>query len=576
MKTFYILIISFIYIISKEKTKKFIINRYIPYSSDDNFYPYNFTSSDFIDGGVYVFDTASFYTWKKVSSTTSTSDKNITITNKYNEGILGKIETTSDNFNWISLTTDSGNSGSIAIPINIPDLITEEIEDQLESSDSRIYNYLDLINNEINYKYINYVQESITSGYILFGEKDEIFSPSKNKRDIKSCNCSHPSDKSLNNIFLNYWNCKIFSFSVDNIKIDSLYSKSINGDIYAVFSLAEEYIIAPNKTGNEIIKYYRDLIDDEFGKECKLEVFKNNMKIMECEIFNYAELPDFTITLEGEISLNALSFDLFKNKNENFVYFKILLNELDTKEYWVIGDPIVKNYNFLFDYNKKGFENITIVASDKYDPFAITITCCITSFITALYFGFLLFARIKINIMSKNKKKHESARARRTTKKIKKIIRNQNDFEVPDENIPIPSMIKSSNTLFEIDDEELRKDDDDEKSNNENNDSEKENMISENNSSEIPSDSNSKSIKNNNDNNDNNNKSVSKTFEDEKDFENKIEQLRKKEGSSEFELKDLTYLKNLNSSDEEDCELVDEEEGSLPPLNKGIYSINNK
>ena len=34
---------------------------------------------------------------------------------------------------------------------------------------------------------------------------------------------------------------------------------------------------------------------------------------------------------------------------------------------------------------------------------SITITCCVTSFITALYFGFLLFARIKINILSKNK-----------------------------------------------------------------------------------------------------------------------------------------------------------------------------
>ena len=74
---------------------------------------------------------------------------------------------------------------------------------------------------------------------------------------------------------------------------------------------------------------------------------------MTCKKMNFAELPDFTITLEGEISLIALSFDLFKNRNETHAYFKILLNELDTKEYWYIGEPIVKNYNFLFDYTKE-------------------------------------------------------------------------------------------------------------------------------------------------------------------------------------------------------------------------------
>lgn len=46
-----------------------------------------------------------------------------------------------------------------------------------------------------------------------------------------------------------------------------------------------------------------------------MENFKTDMKIMVCKKFNFAELPDFTITLEGEISLNAFSYDLCKNKN---------------------------------------------------------------------------------------------------------------------------------------------------------------------------------------------------------------------------------------------------------------------
>ena len=63
------------------------------------------------------------------------------------------------------------------------------------------------------------------------------------------------------NEFLNYWNCKIISFSVDNIKNSSFYS--INGDIYAIFALAEEYIIAPSEDGNI---YFYSTINDKLGK----------------------------------------------------------------------------------------------------------------------------------------------------------------------------------------------------------------------------------------------------------------------------------------------------------------------
>ena len=48
---------------------------------------------------------------------------------------------------------------------------------------------------------------------------------------------------------------------------------------------------------------------------------------MLCDKFNFAELPDFNIILDGEIYLIALSFDLFKEKNDSHIYFKIILNE---------------------------------------------------------------------------------------------------------------------------------------------------------------------------------------------------------------------------------------------------------
>ena len=556
--TILILLIKCIYIITLDNIQnKFIINHYIPTfdsSREELFFPYNFTFRDFIDEGRYVFDTASFYIWKNSPSEDEDPENSISLKTRYNENISGFSKKTSDNINWISLNLDKypKDFGSICIPINIPE--------NFKVDKDRIYNYLDLIKDEYSQKYINYVQESLTSGYISFGEIDKVFNEKKNDKDIKTCKCVQPPDNDSQNYFLNFWNCKISSFSIDNIKVSSLYSKSINGDIFAIFALSEEYIIAPKRTGGEIIEQYRELIGK---KKCKMEKFKSNsnIKIMACKKFNFAELPDFTITLEGEISLLALSFDLFKNKNDTHVYFKILLNEEDTKEYWYLGDPIIKNYNLLFDFNKAGEEKITIVSSDKYNSFSIFLSFIGASVIALIYFGTLLFARIKINILSKRKKKNQNEKVRKTAKKIKKIIRKQNDFEIPEGNIPIQNMIKNRNVLDENNEEskfnfdvysELKE-------------TSEKNLISEH-SNESKSSSNL--------NFKNNNNSISNSFGSENDLENKINQLKRKKNKQdnnnvEYELDYINNNNTINSGDEGECEMLGEgeEEGSLPPFN---------
>ena len=550
-------------ILSQEADKyKFIINRYIPSfdsSSEEKFFPYNCSTLDFIDSKTigYVFDTASFYSWINIPSNSYSDPGNkISITNKYNEIIDGEVKLYKDNLPWIraSINKSIYYKFTICIPITIPNHIKNQIDEKIEITGNKIYNYLDYINDKISKNYINYIQTSINTGYILFGEKDKIFDEKKNEKEIKTCKCSHPQDNDIQNDFLNYWNCKISTFSIDNIKISSLYSKSTNGDIYAIFALSEEYIIAPKKTGEEIINYYRNLIGK---KKCTMEDFNSNFTIMACQKFNFPELPDFTITLEEEISLYALSFDLFKNKNETHIYFKILLNKLDTKEYWYLGDPIIKNYNFLFDYNKAGEEKILIVASNKYNSLDILITSSIAGFISLLFFGFLLFARIKINILSKNKKKNQNEKVRKTTKKIKKIIRNQNDFDIPEGNVPIRNMLKKNNL---IDDEDLEELKNEEENDNYNNDFEinKENVNNiDNNSS------------NNSSSNDSNN-FISKSFGSIKDFKKKIKKLKLNENSNEYEMEDLKNENNLVFSDEEEgeCEMIGDDEGSLPPLNQ--------
>ena len=562
IQTILILLIKYIIISIENNQKKFILNRYIPEfesSSEELFFSYNFSSTDFIDGGRYVFDTASFYIWKNSPPEELETEDKLIMKTRYNENIEGSSKTSSDNLNWISLNLQQypQNFGSICIPINIPESI--------KNNKDRIYNYLDLIKDEVSEKYINYVQDSLNSGYISFGEKDEIFNSNNKDKDIKTCMCSQPPDNDEQYNFLNFWNCKISSFSIENIKVSSLYSKSINGDIFAIFALSEEYIIAPKRTGKEIIDQYKDLIGKK--QKCKMENFKSNLKIMVCKKFNFAGLPDFTITLDGEISLLAFSFDLFKNKNETHVYFKILLNEEDTKEYWYLGDPIIKNYNFLFDYNKIGEEKITIIASDKYNSISILISFIGASVITLIYFGVLLFARIKINILSKRKKKNQNEKIRKTAKKIKKIIRKQNDFEIPEGNIPIQNMIRSSNLNENF--EESKNDLDD---NLERKDSLEKNLISYNSSES----NNSIEMTFMNNNKNNNNITISKSFGNENDLENKLKKLKKKENkfdknNVEFELDYINNINSINSPDERECDMLGEgeEEGSLPPINTG-------
>jgi len=591
-----ILIIKLIYIISIENNIiKIEMNRYIPdYGTDTSnniFYTYNF-SLDLIDGGTYVLDTASFYSWKinntpsDIFYNNSMLEYDISTETRLNEIVNGTIKTSSENIVYISLNNSNyqDNSGAICVPIDIPDHIKSDIDKNLFSFGNKIYNYLDLIKDKVSQKYINYVQETINKGYILFGEKDEIFNTDKNDKDIKTCKCSLPPDDDIHNEFLYYWNCKISSFSVDNIKTSSSYSKPINGDIYAIFALSEEYIIAPKKTGEEVINKYKEIIDNYYGASCLLEDFNHNkgIKIMVCDTFNYPGLPDFTITLEGEISMIALSYDLFKNKDENHLYFKILLNERNTKEYWYLGDPIIKNYNFLFDYNTPGEENITIVPSDKYESFSIIITFCSACLIILLFFGFLIFARIRISLMSKEKNKIRSARTKITTKKIKKIIRSQNDFEIPEGNIPIQSEMKNSNTLTSDDDdseeEESESEEDsvkgsesnDEKESNNNNskmqnkseDNSSDKKNSESDKKNSDSDSNERnSISNNNFESESKSGKSSKSLKGKKSITNKIN------NTGEFNFDDLYSINNINS-DEEECDLIGEEEGSLPPLNK--------
>ena len=361
------------------------------------------------------------------------------------------------------------------------------------------------------------------------------------KKIIKTCSCVSPPDTEEENEFLNFWNCKIDSFYINNIKMPSSYSISLNGEIYAIFAIDEEYIIAPNITGTEVINYYKNLIDDNYGVTCELKSFTNNTKIMICKKFNFAELPDFNIILNGEIYLIALSFDLFKEKNDSHIYFKILLSGDNSKEYWYLGDPIIKHYNLLFDFTQSGKETITIVQSDKYESLIIILFFCVSSFITLLFYIVLIIIRVrKINQESIDFK-DTSTRKEKT--KIQRMIKNQNDFEIPDENATCDNMSKNN---FSTDEKKVNKLED----------IEEENFVERYNIDNDISNDLSDNFKT---------KKKKKGKSTEKKRERKYQTQERKNNDIEIEMVNMAE-KGISSDEEDDLNVDDE--GGIQPLNQ--------
>ena len=428
----FFLFFTFYSITTQTNTITYQLKRYIPVITTDSlkeeekYFPYNFTS-DIFEGGIFVFDTASFYSWK--NNETFNEIINVSFTTKTNKKKEGIIKINENNYNWILVSkskNDISNFGSICIPKKIPDHI--KLEMSWDGTNDTFYNYLDILLTSEE-KYINYIHKNTNEGYISFGSKDDIFIKEK---DIKRCECILPKSDDTQYDYFNFWNCGISSFYANNDEINLKYSLTGSINLYAIFAMSEEYIIGPKNTGTEIMDYYKDLIKSSFGKNCYIELINENTNILVCETFDYSGVPDFSVFLQGEIPLVALSNDLFKNKNESYIYFKIIVNLNLKDEFWFLGDPIMRNYNFLFDYNIENKETVSIV----YTPLSNDIYTLIGIGISTL-----LFILYLIYVLIGNKKRQEQ------------LTRNKN-LDDDDEQTK-KNLLKTGTTLkFENEDEE--------------------------------------------------------------------------------------------------------------------------
>lgn len=319
-------------------------------TSAEEFYPYYFilnvgTPSKEIK---LIFDTASHFTWisnnynKTNSSTFIAEDKKedtlYTISNSTIKAFKANDTVTlSTNFNFTfhfffatQKTITYLNADGIAgfamryLPI-----------EEKQNCNSLYYSFYHSVNNSTEMQVISLIHTEQNKGTLYINEYDSsIF----NKEDTQYC---------LSKEDYNLWNCEMSFFAVDK-------TETTNKEI-AVFATGEEFIYAPSESGKKVLTQYLNLIN----KKNNLCTIEDNMRLF-CDKFDYDYLPDFAILLPDNtttntstkiIRLTGIGEDMFKNYNSTHFLFKVIVNK--NLNYWVIGEPIIKNYNFLFDYDNK-------------------------------------------------------------------------------------------------------------------------------------------------------------------------------------------------------------------------------
>lgn len=142
----------------------------------------------------------------------------------------------------------------------------------------------------------------------------------------------------------NYWNCPISTFKIDNKEIQIDYNTNI-----AMFSTGERFIFVPEESQG-IIEYIKSY--STWGKEhCTLDVHVAYQEL-HCDYkgFKYSYFPTISFTFE-EYEIELKPEDVFYY-NYNNKYYRLLLVIYNMKKYWIIGSPVLKGHNMIFNVDE--------------------------------------------------------------------------------------------------------------------------------------------------------------------------------------------------------------------------------
>ena len=349
-------IIFLIYLIIEINTKKYILKK----NSTDNYdftpYIFNFTLNNQSIANQSIFDTTQTYILIQNNNENSNISKNILLNNNVQEEknitINGKIF----KYKITNKLIDKGYNGIIGLS-------------NADLSNMEVYSYLYMIEEEEknNKRVISFVQTEENEALMIFGDIDSRFNHSTSRK----CECTSM-----------YWSCKISSIKVGENELYTTENRE-----YGIFSISEEYIIAPKTPGVIIISEYKKIIEGSFGIVCnENENVVNKLVNMTCKYFNYEGLPDLTFVMEDGFGIMAISIDLFKIIDDRLEFkIKYKNNSDDNSNNWYLGEPVVKNYNLLLDYTNGSNVNLIIIPA-SLNGFILIIVACVGGFLFLFIF----------------------------------------------------------------------------------------------------------------------------------------------------------------------------------------------
>ena len=350
----------------------FEIFKYHKITDNDIFFPYylNISFGNITLSNISI-DTTTNYTWfynSKIRGEIIKNSSSIKLKdNTEIKGQLIKYNNISNNmtFEYINSTDKLGNNTLGVIGIG------------RESLNNSFFYYFNN-NNQSEKKIILLIYSETQKKLQFYGKPNDIFTKTLNK----TCYCYNDLDK-LDKL----WNCEIKSFSINisEIKIENE---------YIAFSTLNKDIIASTKTGKIILNDYLRIINSRYGEKRCVLIVENGFNKMRCQkLEEFEGIPDFSlITKDNNIKLTAIIDDLFKNYNSTVQEFKIIYPN-NEENIWYIGEPILKNYNLLFNFSETG--SVIIIESLSFGLFLVYIGFIIGFLILVIFLVMLYKARKK-------------------------------------------------------------------------------------------------------------------------------------------------------------------------------------
>ena len=377
-------------LINRFISKEFLMKKNT--NKNNEFSPYIFQMSFFSqidDNYSFIFDTSSYILW--IGNQTIDTENTTIIEAIDGERINGNEICTTSNFCWFKADKkmEEDYIGIIGISNKYRKII---IKDEDEKYDDKKYYYIDIINKNPEERYINFIQKNNNEAAMIFGYCHDSFK----KDNLPKCQCKK-GDTINTNI---YWCCEISSIKMGEVDI---YTPSENIHEYGIFSISEEFIIAP-KTGLNILKFYEKYINDNYNNKCNINHYNyhyNTFIRLMCESFDYGGLPDLYFIMKDNIGIVAFSSDLFKKADSNKLVFKIKV-KYNNEENWYIGEPFVKNYNLLLNYTNINDANLIIIPSNS-NGFTLIIIVILLGFIFLFIFSVIIIYIYKKDKFGKEK-----------------------------------------------------------------------------------------------------------------------------------------------------------------------------